>query len=82
MKKIRVAPDPEPMVEGEEPSMHTLFTCGVEVTMDQHLELLASPRKCNLLGVDNTNERIIYEHRREWFGWPEMPPINPDEEEL
>jgi len=60
--------------------MHFLFTCGVEVTLEQHLELLASPKKCDLLGVDNTNERLVYEARREWFGWPETPPINPDEE--
>lgn len=59
---------------------HFLFTCGVEVTLEQHLELLASPKKCDKLGVDNTSERLVYDSRREWFGWPEMPPINPDEE--
>jgi len=59
---------------------HMLFTCGIEVTMQQHLELLASPKKCDKLGVDCTNERQVYEARREWYGWPEMPPIDPEEE--
>lgn len=82
MQKFYVPLDPEPMVEGEEPNTHMLFTCGVEVTLEQHLALLSSPKACNLLGVDNTDERTIYEHRHEWYGWPELPPINPDEEEL
>lgn len=82
MRTYRVGPDSEPMVEGEEPNTHFMFTVGVEVTLEQHLELLASPKACNLLGADNTNERIIYKHRREWYGWPEAPPINPGEEEF
>lgn len=61
---------------------HMLFTCGIEVTLKQHLELLASPRKSNLLGIDNTEERLIYEHRHEWYGWPPIPPIDPSEEEI
>lgn len=82
MQRIRVTADNEPTIEDDnDPPVHMLFTCGIEVTLAQHLELLASPRKCNLLGVDNTNERIVYEHRHGWYGWPEIPPINPEEEE-
>lgn len=66
--------------DDEEPR-HMLFTCGIEVTIKQHLELLQSPKKCNLLGVDNTQERLIYGHKYEWYGFPEMPPIDPNEEE-
>ena len=64
-----------------EPSRHHLLTSSIEVTMDQHLALLTSPKKCNALGVDNTYERLIYGHRHEWYGWPEMPEIDPNEEE-
>jgi len=81
MQKIRPTMTNETFNEGDEPlPIHMLFTCGIEVTVEQHLELLASPRKCNLLGIDNTNERLVYGHKHEWYGWPEMPPINPEEE--
>lgn len=68
------------MTEEAEPR-HLLLTCGVEVTMKQHLDLLASPKKCNILGVDNTYERMVYENQREWWGFPELPDIDPNEEE-
>ena len=66
----------------DEPERHFLFTSGIEVTLDEHLELLASPKKCNLLGIDNTEERLVYSHRHEWYGWPSLPEINPGEEEM
>ena len=59
---------------------HMLLTCGVEVTLEEHLSLLASPKKCYALGVDNTLERSVYAVQHDWYGWPEMPDIDPDEE--
>lgn len=59
---------------------HYLFTSAIEVTIEEHLELLASPKKCDKLGLDNTYEREVYSHRHEWYGWPPCPPIDPDEE--
>lgn len=69
------------VMDPDEPERHYLLTAGIEVTMEQHLELLASPKKCNVLGVDNTNERLVYGHQHEWYDWPEMPEIDPNEEE-
>ena len=81
MQRIRVTIDTEPTIEGDDdPKVHMLLTCGVEVTMEQHLELLASPKKCNLLGVDNAFERMVYEHQHEWFDWPPIPEIDPNDE--
>lgn len=67
--------------DDEEPR-HMLLTCGISVTISEHLALLASPRKCNVMGVDNTYERLVYGHKHEWYGWPEMPEIDPSEEEF
>lgn len=66
------------MTKSEE--THFLLTAGIEVTIEQHLDLLASPKKCDKLGVDNTHERLVYGHQHEWFGWPLMPDIDPNEE--
>ena len=65
----------------EEPKRHPMLTSSIEVTMEQHLELLASPRKCNKMGVDNTHERLVYGHQHEWYDWPPMPEIDPNEED-
>lgn len=80
MKTIRPTLAGDPLIEGPEPNTHMLLTCGIEVTVEQHLELLESPKKCDLLGLDNTYERLVYGQRHEWFGWPEMPEIDPNEE--
>jgi hypothetical protein len=65
----------------EEEPRHYLLTAGIEVTMRQHLDLLASPKKCNILGIDNTYERTVYGHQHEWYNWPPLPEIDPKEEE-
>jgi len=69
-----------PNVDEDDVERHLLFTCGIAVTLDEHLALLQSPKKCDLLGIDNTYEREVYGHRHEWYGWPELPPIDPNEE--
>lgn len=81
MKTYRATLSNEWEENDDDEKRHYLFTAGIEVTIAQHLELLESPRKCNLLGVDNTNERQVYGHKHEWYGWPEMPAIDPNEEE-
>lgn len=66
--------------EGEYEKTHTLYPWGIDVTIEEHLQFLSSPKKCHSYGVDNTYLRLEYVQKREGEGWPEMPEIDPAEE--
>ena len=51
----------------------------IDVTMEEHLEILKSPKKCEELGVDFMYERMIYDHQRKYNNFPPLPEINKDE---
>jgi len=71
---------PTPQAPGQPPVRYPLDPVSIDVTLEEHLELLKSPRKCLALGIDITYERMIYEHRRQWNGFPPLPDIDPREE--
>jgi hypothetical protein len=68
------------MDEINQPEMITLDPTSMEVTKEEYLELIVSPKKCMALGIDNTYERRVYTERRQWQDWPPLPPIDPNEE--
>jgi hypothetical protein len=72
--------EPTPLSPGQEPIRYPLDPVSIDVTMEEHLDLLRSPKKCLALGIDITYERMIYEHRRQWNGFPPLPDIDPREE--
>lgn len=69
-----------PLADGQPPIRYPLDPIALDVTMEEHLELLRSPKKCLALGIDITNERLIYEEKRQWNGFPPLPDIDPREE--
>jgi hypothetical protein len=69
-----------PLADGQDPPRYPLDPISIDVTMQEHLELLKSPRKCLALGIDITYERMVYEERRQWNGFPPLPDIDPNEE--
>lgn len=71
---------PTPLADGQEPLPVRLFPINIDVTLEQHLDLLKSPKKCLALGIDITFERMMYEHRRAFNDMPPLPDIDPNEE--
>lgn len=69
-----------PLSEVQGEPRYPLDPVSIDVTMAEHIELLKSPKKCLRLGIDITYERMIYEHRRQYNGFPPLPDIDPNEE--
>ncbi len=71
---------PTPQAPGHEPIRYPLDPISIDVTLEEHLDLLRSPKKCLALGIDITEERAKYDGVQEWHGWPPLPDIDPQEE--
>lgn len=71
---------PTPQAPGQPPIRHPLDPVNIDVTLEEHLDLLRSPKKCLALGIDITEERAKYDSVQAWHGWPPLPDIDPSEE--
>lgn len=71
---------PTPLAADQGPHRYPLDPVSIDVTLEEHLELLKSPKKCLALGIDLMTERLIYAEKRQWNSFPPLPDIDPNEE--